>query len=336
MTRNETLVFNSIPQGYPVPGETLKKVVEEIDLDQKLETGSVLLKTVALSLDPYMRGRMRAPGKKSYVPEFTLHQPLQNSGVAKVVRSANDQFKEGDYVYTGLQFKEYQVLPEQYLAKAKVLDQKLGIPWAVWTGAAGMPGQTAFNALNKIGQPKKGETIFISGASGAVGQVVAALAQHAGLKVIGSAGSDDKVEFLKKDLKFDVAWNYKTENTKEILQKNPFDIYWDNVGGETLEAVLDTINEHGRIIACGQISAYNGESYPLRNTFNVVTKRLLFQGFINGDFDQTDFYNTVPKLISEGKVITKEHIVKGLDNGEAFLDLMKGGNFGKSVIVFDE
>lgn len=194
----------------------------------------------------------------------------------------------------------------------------------------------------------------VSAASGAVGQIACQLAKRDGLKVLGSAGSDEKVAFLK-EIGVDVAWNYKTENTQKILEENPFDVFFDNVGGETLDTVLATINNKGRIIACGAVSQYNvpkSEQYRLANTSAVVTKSLRYQGssfepllvhaiakidprslvgFIVSNHDLSEFEKTMPKLVKSGDVKIKEHVVNGLDNGEAFSDLLDGSAHGKVV-----
>ncbi|KAI5479949.1 zinc-binding alcohol dehydrogenase domain-containing protein [Pseudohyphozyma bogoriensis] len=340
-TRNETLVFNAVPKGYPVPGETLKKVVETINLDAPLPQGSVLLKTLALSLDPYQRQLMIAPSSGAYMEGFALGNPIANLGVAVVLRSENPDFKPGQHVVSYLQFKEYQILTgddlkQSGLQATHIIDDTIDIPLSYWVGAAGMTGETAWIGLEHIAKPRPGETIFISGAAGAVGQMVGAFCKRKGLKVMGSAGSDQKVEYLRKELGFDVAWNYKTENTLEILKQHPFEIYWDNVGGETLDAVFDTIKTFGRIVACGEISGYNGERYGIKNTIQMADKCLHYQGFLWDKFDHTAFRQVVPQLIAAGEVRVLEHRTKGFDNGESFLDLMQGRNYGKAVIVFDE
>lgn len=337
LTNNATVIFNEVPSAFPVPGQTLKKIDGSIDLDAPVPSGSALVKTVALSLDPYMRGRMRPPGIKSYVGEFTLHEPISNFGVSKVLKSSSPNYKEGDHLYGIHNFTEYAVLDEQTLKGMRVLDSKTSIPWPTYVGSAGMPGQTAWYGLNNIAKPKKGETIFISAASGAVGQMVAALSQREGVKVVGSAGSDEKVKFLLEELKFDAAFNYRTQDTEEFLTKyGPYQMYWDNVGGPTLDAVLATIEDHGRIVACGSISGYNGEVYGLKNVHSFFAKQLKLEGFIVIQQDIDAFYNTVPGFIASGEIKPKEHIIKGLDNGESFLDLLKGKNFGKAIIVLDE
>ncbi|KAL8281307.1 hypothetical protein RQP46_006341 [Phenoliferia psychrophenolica] len=336
MTRNQSLNFVKVPSGFPKPGEDLKRVDGQIDLDAPLKDGEVLTRTLSLSLDPYMRGRMRPEEIASYVPAFTLGAPMTNFGVSEVLATANPAFKKGDKVYGFHNFQEYSTFDSAAAAGLKVLENKENLPWTTWVGSAGMPGQTAWYGLHAIGKPVKGETIFVSGASGPVGQIVIALSQQLGLKVVASAGSEEKVAYLKDTLKVDVAFNYKTQNTLKMLEANRPDIYWDNVGGETLDAALATLNPLGRIVGCGQISEYNGQSYPLRNMMQIVAKSLTFIGFIIIGKDTTIFYDTIPKLIASGAIkAPREDITKGLDNGESFLDLLTGKNFGKAVISFE-
>jgi len=217
---------------------------------------------------------------------------------------------------------------------------KLGLPLTTWVGAAGMPGQTAFYGLYNIGEPRKGETLFVTGASGAVGQLVGQFAKHEGLKVIGSAGSDDKVQWLQKELSFDHAFNYKTADAKTELAKfDALNIYFDNVGGVQLEAALDAAANNARFVECGMISQYNKpDDKGIRNLTLIVGKRLKLQGFIILDKlkDETfmnEFYSKVPKWIVNGEIKIKEDITKGLEQApEAIVGIFEGKNFGKAVV----
>ncbi|GAA6031878.1 hypothetical protein JCM8097_003315 [Rhodosporidiobolus ruineniae] len=341
MVANPIVIYAAHPKELPVPGETLKKEDREIDLDASLEDGAVLLKLKVLSLDPYMRGRMRPAEIESYVPAFELNKPIQNFGVGEVVKSNNSKFKEGQHLYGTFEFSHYVVVPKAQADSLRILENKEGLPWTTWVGAAGMPGQTAWWGINKIGQPQKGETVFVSGATGPVGQVCIGLAHARGAKVIASAGSDEKVKFLKEHLKVEVAFNYKTEDTKEVLQKykkehGGFQVYVDNVAGPVLESVLDTIEKQGRLVQIGAINDYNGKPYGIKNIFQIVAKELKVEGFIILNHDINPFYDEIPKLLADGTLPPpKEHVYKGLDDGASFLDLFKGGNFGKAVISLE-
>ncbi|ORY85356.1 hypothetical protein BCR35DRAFT_277888 [Leucosporidium creatinivorum] len=337
---NTSLMYLQVPKGAPVPGQDLKKVTDDsFDPETAALHGGILLQTLALDLSPYMRGRMRDPSIKSYSPAMPLNQPVQTLGFAKVLRSESEGFKVGQTVRGYMNMSTYVVLPAQYLAGVKVIENKAGLPSTTMLGGAGMPGYTAWWSYKNIGLPKKGEAIFISAAAGAVGQIVGQLAKQDGLKVIGSAGSDDKVKFIKEELAFDVAFNYKKESTAEILKEHPFDIYYDNVGGETLDEAFMHINNHGRIIACGAVSQYNktaDERYGIKNSMQIVAKQLTMRGFImDADKDLTDFYEQMPELIASGKIKVREAVYKGLDDGEAFRDLLDGTAEGKVVISME-
>ncbi|GAA5827075.1 hypothetical protein JCM11251_002232 [Rhodosporidiobolus azoricus] len=335
MVANQTVIFNEIPQGNPVPGKTLKKVEKEIDLDAPLDSGAVLVKMKVLSLDPYLRGRMRDESIESYVPAFKLGEPIANFGVGEVKKSNNDKFKEGDHLYGTFPFQQYAVVPKEQADSLRLLKNEEGLPWTTWVGAAGMPGQTAWWGMTQIGKPQKGETVFVSGATGPVGQVTIGLAHKAGAKVIASAGSDEKVAFLRDHLKVEKAFNYKTEDTAEVLKA------WkkeqgDNVAGPTLEAALQYIEKLGRLVQIGAINDYNGQPYGIKNIFQIVAKELKAEGFIILNHDVSAFYSEVPKMLADGSLPPpKEHIYKGLDNGESFVDLFSGGNFGKAVISLE-
>ncbi|GAA6052647.1 hypothetical protein JCM3770_003910 [Rhodotorula araucariae] len=346
MVQIEQVVFNSIPKGKPVPGETLKKVTSELDLDAPLQDGEILLKTLTLSLDPYLRGRMRAEGTDSYVPAFKLGAPIANFGVGEVLNSANPKFKKGDHVYGSLEFATYQVVSKDAAAGLAVLENKEGLPWTTWVGAAGMPGQTAWWGIHQVGKVKKGDAVFVSGAMGPVGQVTIGLAHQLGAKVIASAGSDEKVKFLRETYGVERAFNYKTEDPNEVLaqwakENGPFTVYVDNTAGPQLEAALNHIARGGRIVAIGAIADYNGSPYGIKNVFQIVSKELKYEGFIILNHLTPEklkaFYDEVPKYLADGSIPIKEHVFKGLDNGESFATLFdqSNSNFGKAVISLE-
>lgn len=251
MVQNKGLIFKSVPTGWPVVGENLSVEARDFDLNQAPPKGGITTKNFYVSFDPYQRGRMRAPTSKSYSPPFDLGKPITNSTVAKVLKSDNQKFKEGDLVTGMLGTEQYSVVPEEMVKNTvKKLDNPYKLDPKLFIGALGMPGLTAYSSFYDIGKPKKGETIFISAASGAVGQIVGQLAKHEGLTVIGSVGSDEKLDFIKKDLNFDEGFNYKKISPSEALQKlapKGIDIYYENVGGEHLDAAIEAMNNHGRI-----------------------------------------------------------------------------------------
>lgn len=205
-----------------------------------------------VSYDPYQRGRMRTLEIKSYSATFELEKPITNRGVSRVIKSDNPKFKSGDIIVSagGTGTEEYSTLDENWTNQARVLPTEYDIDPKVFIGALGMPGLTAWSSFYDIGEPKKGETIFISAASGAVGQVVGQLAKHEGLKVYGSVGDDKKLEFILKDLGFDGGFNYKKEKPADALTRmcpDGIDIYYENVGGEQLEAAINAMKPFGRI-----------------------------------------------------------------------------------------
>ncbi|OCH96221.1 NAD-P-binding protein [Obba rivulosa] len=335
--KNGRHIFKEIPTGFPEPGKTtVYDESETIDLEKAPLNGGFLVKTLVLSIDPYMRGRMRDPTIESYAPPYLIGEPLNNFGVGKVLRSENPAFKAGDHIYGMLPFQEYFIAqnPKEY----RLLENKEGLPWSVYVGVCGMPGQTAYYAWKEWSDAKKGEVAFVTAASGPVGATVVQLAKGDGCKVIASAGSDEKVAFVNS-LGADVTFNYKTVPTRKVLQKEgPINIYWDNVGGETLEAAIDAAETHSRFIECGMISQYNTQDqYPIKNLIYVVAKQLKIYGFIvftlHAKYEE-QFYKEMPRRVAAGEIKYQEDFTHGLDKvGEAILDVQTGKNKGKKVII---
>ncbi|KAJ5819201.1 hypothetical protein N7474_004792 [Penicillium riverlandense] len=344
MTSNKALIFKKIPEGYPVAGEHLTIEPAAYDANVATPADGVVLQLLYTSFDPYMRGRMRAPEVKSYAEPFYLNEPVNSRSIAKVARSNNAKFPEGEVVIGVLPIQEYVALGGKHLGAISKLENPLGIEdIRVFLGALGMPGLTAYSSLYEIGKPKKGETIFVSAASGAVGQLVGQLAKHEGLRVIGSVGSDEKLDFITKELGFDGGFNYKKEKPAAALARlapQGIDIYYENVGGEHLEAALNAINNFGRVVVCGMISQYNSAPYPITNIANVLTKRLDMRGFIVGDANMGPLYakehqEKVQKWIKDGSFKALTHETVGIDNAsEGLIGLFYGKNFGKAVLKF--
>jgi NADPH-dependent curcumin reductase CurA len=298
-----------------------------------LQAGQVLVRNLYMSVDPYMRGRMN--DGKSYVPPFELGQPLSGGAVGEVVESQSEEFKPGDIVTSSYGWREYFVATPQELHPVNGEVQ----PRSVYLGSLGMTGMTAWVGLNLV-DVKAGDTIFISGAAGAVGNMAGQLAKLRGCKVIGAAGSAEKVKFLQEECGFDIAFNYKTDSILEQLHlaaPDGIDVYFDNVGGEMLAAALSALRVHGRIIACGGISGYN-EQQPQpgpSNLFNMITKRLTMKGLIVGDWleHQGEFEREVGGYFQAGKLKSQETVVVGIDRSvEAFIGLFTGKNVGKMVV----
>lgn len=253
MTRNLGLVFSAIPEGLPEVGKHLTVQDRPIDLDstQPPENG-LLIRTHYVSFDPYQRGRMRDVNISSYAPAYPLNQPISNSSLANVVKSANPAYSAGDTILIPMAgpTEEYAMVPAALAATATKIDNPFDLDIKTFLGVLGMPGLTAYSSFYDIGQPKAGQTIFVSAASGAVGAMVVQLAKREGLKVIGSVGSDEKLAYIKNELGVDGGFNYKKEKPADGLKRlapDGIDIYYENVGGEHLEAAIDALNERGRV-----------------------------------------------------------------------------------------
>ena len=309
-----------------IPKESDFELAEVAIADPK--AGEVLVRNIYMSVDPYMRWVVR---------NVALGVPLKGGCVGQVVQSGSESFQVGDYVLGGLGWREY------YLARAESLSQidPMLAPIQSFIGAVGMPGHTAYFGLLDVGEPKAGETVFVSAASGAVGAIVCQIAKIKGCRVVASAGSDQKVNWLLETAGVDAAFNYKRVNNlvDELKQHCPdgIDIYFENVGGVHLEAALSLMNMHGRIPLCGMIAHYNDvEPTPgPKNLSTAIGKRLKLQGFIVTDYaDRTsEFYADMRQWISEGRMHWEETIIEGLESApQAFIGLFKGENMGKMIV----
>ncbi|KAH9914710.1 alcohol dehydrogenase [Fomitopsis serialis] len=342
--RNARVVFNEVPapNTFPEPGKTtVYDDSETIDPDTVPLNGGFLVKVLVLSIDPYMRGRMREPHLKPRIyASFRTHNTFTNFAVGRVLRSEHSAVKAGDHIYGHMPFQEYAVFADPaYLGSDvfRVLENKECLPWSAYVGVCGMPGATAHHAWHEFAHAKPGDTVFVTSAAGPVGSTVVQLAKAGGLKVIASAGSDEKVAFVKS-LGADVAFNYKTGDTRAVLaREGGIDIFWDNVGGETLEAALDAAKRFARFIECGMISAYNAEGYAPKNLTLIVGKEIRLSGFIVGSLYhkyRDQFYKEIPALVAAGQIKYTEDKSVGLEAaGEAIVAVQKGTNTGKKVIV---
>ncbi len=301
--------------------------------------GEALVRNAYLSVDPYMRGRMR--DAKSYVPPFKVGEVMDGGAVGRVVRSNNPELSEGDWVQSMNGWREHYVTDGSGLLP--VADPGVA-PVSASLGVLGMTGFTAWVGLTQFGKPKEGETLFVSGAAGAVGSMVGQLAKLRGLRTVGSAGSEEKVALLTSELGFDAAFNYKDGDIGGALSEHApdgIDIYFDNVGGDHLEAALTRMNVFGRIPLCGAISGYNEEQTPPgpRSFLTVLPSRLTIRGFI-----VTDHYDLYPEFLAEvaphvkeGEIRFLETVVDGIENMPgAFLGLLDGQNTGKMLVNVDD
>ena len=297
--------------------------------------GEMVVRNLYMSVDPYMRGRM--VDRKSYVPPFALGETLQGGAVGQVIESKSDKFKVGDYVLHGLGWRQYLISDGKGLAP---IDPTIA-PVQAFLGTVGMPGQTAYFGLLDIGQPQTGETVFVSAAAGAVGSMVCQIAKLKGCRVVGSVGSQAKVDWLLNEVGIDAAFNYKeVDSLKAELGRqcpNGIDIYFENVGGEHLEAALTHMNQNGRIPVCGMISQYNAtEATPGPNNLGlIIGKRLKLQGYIVSDYRArtAEFYADMKEWIAAGQIKSQETIVEGIENApNAFIGLFTGENMGKMLV----
>lgn len=328
----KTILLKNRPEGKPTVSN-FEFVTSENP--STINDGEILLEAAYVSVDPYLRGRMN--DSKSYVPPFELNKPVHSGVVAKVVESKNNKFQKGDYVSGMLNWSTQQVSNGEGLLK---VDGNKA-PLSTYLGVLGMTGLTAYLGLNEIGKPKEGETIVVSGAAGAVGSIVGQIAKILGLRVIGIAGTDEKVEMLKSKFGFDEGINYNTtKDMKSAIAEaapNGVDVYFDNVGGPISDAVLFSINKFARIIICGAISVYNETELPTSISVQpfLVKNSALMQGFIVSNYAEK-FPDAMQKLsgwLTEEKLTYSETIVEGFDNiPQAFIDLFDGKNKGKMIV----
>jgi NADPH-dependent curcumin reductase CurA len=298
--------------------------------------GEVLIENLWMSVDPYMRGRMSPV--KSYVPPFMLNAPMEGHAVGRVIASRDPRFVEGSLVTSMTGWRSHALLERDYLHP--VPDMPDIAPQA-FLGALGMPGMTAWIGLNKIAECRPDDTVFVSAAAGAVGSVVCQLAKAKGCTVIGSTGDSDKARWLRETLKLDGVINYRdTDDLSGALEAHApqgIDVYYENVGGDHLEAALDHINLYGRIAVCGMISGYNDRANMKgpRNLFKLTTQRVKMQGFIVSDHwtEYPDFVREAADLVRAGKLVWRETVYDGLEKApEAFIGLFDGKNTGKMLV----
>ncbi|WP_135807009.1 NADP-dependent oxidoreductase [Halorussus marinus] len=301
--------------------------------------GEALVRTLYLSVDPYMRGRMDAG--ESYAEPWDVGEPLRAGVVAEVVESNGAGFEAGDVVTGNLEWADYATAPG---AQLQPVDPSLG-PISTALGVLGMPGRTAYFGTREVADPKAGDTFVVTGAAGAVGSVAGQIAKRSGARVVGFAGSDEKVAFLEDDLGFDAAINYKaTDDYRAALDEaapDGVDSYFDNVGGPITDAVFSKLNVDARVAVCGQISLYNAEELPTgpRKLGTLVETRARVEGFLVGDFAPRFEAATrqLAEWVADGEVTYRETVTDGLQNApDAFLGLFEGENIGKQLVKVGE
>ncbi|MGF6308764.1 NADPH-dependent curcumin reductase CurA [Bradyrhizobium sp. i1.8.4] len=333
MSQGKRIVLASRPHGEPTPANFRL----EDYTPPTPGAGEVLLRTIWLSLDPYMRGRM-ADGP-SYAAPVPVGGVMEGGTVSEVITSNNPGFAKGDIVLSRAGWQTHVLSDGKGLAK---IDPKIA-PISTAVGVLGMPGMTAYTGLLEIGKPQAGETVVVAAASGAVGSAVGQIAKIKGARAIGIAGGKDKCAYVKNELGFDECLDHRDPNLaaklKEACPKG-IDVYFENVGGAVFDAVFPLLNAFARIPVCGLIAHYNdteahAPKWAGAMMRNILTKRLIFRGFIVSDFAAMhgDFLRDMSQWVREGKVKYKEFVTEGLDSApEAFMGLLKGANFGKQLV----
>jgi NADPH-dependent curcumin reductase CurA len=329
-TREVHLV--SRPSGWPEPGDFALVETETPAVGE----GEALVRNVFMSVDPYMRGRMN--DVKSYAPPYKLNHAMTGGAIGEVIESRSPGLAVGDMVLHDYGWREHAVAP---VSRLRPISPLPGVPPSAYLGALGMPGMTAYAGLLDVANLTDGDRVFISGAAGAVGSAAGQIARLRGAsRVIGSAGSDEKVAYLTDRLGFDAAFNYKSGPVRRLVGEaapDGIDVYFDNVGGEHLEAAIGALNLFGRAAICGAISVYNAPEPPPgpRNLPLLIGKRLTLRGFLVSDHMDRydDFVREVGGWIRDGRLTFEETIFSGIENAvEAFLAMLSGANTGKMLV----
>lgn len=329
---NRQITLAARPVGYPK--ETDFKLVQTTI--PKPEDGHVLLKTLYLSVDPYMRGRMNAA--RSYAANVEHNEVMVGGVISEVIESRHSHYQVGDIVNANTGWQEYAVSGTDGLRK---IDPSIA-PISTGIGILGMPGLTAYFGLLEVGKLQDGETVFVSGAAGAVGSAVGQIAKIRGCRVVGSAGTDEKIDYITDELGFDAGFNYKnaTDYQAKLAELCPdgIDVYFDNVGGQITDAVFPNLRVKGRVVICGQISQYNLENPETgpRFLWHLITQRARIEGFLVFEFADryTEALLQMAEWIKQGKLKYRETIAEGgIEKAPAaFISMLKGGNIGKQLV----
>ncbi|WP_174614421.1 NADP-dependent oxidoreductase [Virgibacillus ihumii] len=333
--QNQRITLAERPAGMPT---TEHFSIQDAPLLQP-EDGQIQIQSLYISVDPYMRGRMNKG--KSYVAPLKLNEPINGRIVGKVLQSESNQLRAGDKVVGMLDWQKYNTVDADSVRKI----EETGAPLPAYLSVLGINGLTAYFGLLDIGQPKAGETVVVSGAAGAVGMIAGQIAKLKGTRVVGIAGTDAKTDFLKNELRFDEAINYKTTDdiSKAIAASCPegVDIYFDNVGGPVSDAVMNHLNDFARIPLCGAISSYNRTDDDLGTRIQpkLIKSRSMIKGFIVGDYSERfdEGLRDLSTWLAKGKLNYRENIIEGFENvPNAFLGLFTGDNIGKQLVKVPE
>ncbi len=335
---NTTIVLKSRPQGW-VSDDNFQIVESAV---KEPEKGEVLVRNLYMSVDPYMRARMNE--MKSYIPNFQIGAPLQAGVVGVVEASQHPDYKEGELVTGMLNWENYTITNGTDFRGMPLTKVKGGnFPLSYYLGILGMPGMTAYTGLVGIGKAQKGENVFVTAASGAVGSVVGQIAKNIGCRVVGSAGGEEKCAFITDELGFDAAIDYKaTENAHKAVQNafpDMIDVHFENVGGPMFEAAIMNMNLMGRIALCGMIADYNRKLEDMaagpRGLFTLIGRNVMMQGFIVSNYPEhcAKWIEVAVPWLAEGKLKYRETVSEGIKNApSAFIGMLKGQNFGKQIV----
>ncbi len=331
MTTNRAWHLASRPKGLPTPANFELKEVER----PELQDGWVRVENDWLSVDPYMRGRMNDTA--SYVPPFQVDSPMDGGAVGRVVESRSPHFREGETVFHMMGWREEAAGPANKFNKVPPIK----VDAHQWLGNLGLTGATAYFGLLRVAEAKEGDVVFVSAAAGAVGSAVVQIAKARGMTVIGSAGGPDKCAWLK-ELGADEAIDYKAGPiAKQLMERAPkgIDVYFDNVGGDHLDAAMAVARQNARFAICGMIDDYNtGSDHAFRYIMRIIGARIMLKGFIYTDYlaEMGDFYRDMGGWVAGGQVKSRETIHEGLESmPKAFLGLFEGQNFGKMLVRLD-
>lgn len=336
ITENKEIVLAEYPEGVPNKNTFQIKSIET----DKINEGEVLLKTLYISVDPGMRGFMKKGNDDAIGNKYALNQAISSRGVAQILESKSNDFKKGDLVSGRLKWQKYQSGNANELTKVNPNLKPISASITLY----GIPGLSAYFGLLKIGQPKKGETVLVSGAAGGVGSIVVQIAKLKGCKVVGIAGSQKKIDFLEKELGIDKGINYREADDLEAEIKKVcpegVDVFFDNVGGNVFDAVFLNMNRYGRIAICGQMSEYNeiGKPQGFRPMFGLVEKSLRMEGFVVFDFikEYEQGLKQLAEWYNSNKLIYKETLEEGFENiPSAFIELFSGETIGKKMVKVD-
>ena len=328
---NRQITLAKRPQGFPKESD-FRLVSSPVGTPGD---GECLVQVIYLSVDPYMRGRMR--DVESYAPPIELGQLMVGRVVGRVLESRHDGYQEGDVVFADLGWQEYAVAKGPALAK---IDPRAA-PISTALGVLGMPGLTAYFGLLDICRPRSGEAVVVSAAAGAVGSTVGQIAKIKGCRVVGVAGSDEKVRYVTQDLGFDAAFNYKVvDDYSAVLRElcpDGIDVYFDNVGGAITDAVIPLLNVKARVAICGQISQYNLETPQMgpRLLWHLIVKRAKVEGFLVLDYAarREEGLRKVSDWVRSGEIKYRERIAEGIENApRAFMEMLSGRNIGKQLV----